>query len=101
VPGYFAWLQWPGVEQPGSPRAVLAFGLQHIADETADGFTFRVVLRPSDRDVLAVPLEVPRARAVSSGATGGAITTFARNQRLSVAWLAVAGDHDRGGGAAA
>ncbi len=92
APCYFAWLRWPRAAAADSRTVAHGFGLQHVADETAHGFTFRVLLRaPSNAQVPVVGL--------LAAVIEPSFTTFARTQRLSVAWLALEGDHDSEGGA--
>jgi hypothetical protein len=87
LPCYFAWLQWPGAASPNAIPAHRGFGLQHLADETVDGFTFRVVLVGA----AAVGLSSPESQLARRKRRDG-LTAYARTQRLSVAWLAIEAD---------
>jgi hypothetical protein len=84
---YLAWLQWPSIDTQDPRIASFSLGLHHIGDETPDGFTFRVAV---------VVLRRQFARA-SHSRVDDAILTWARTQRLSVAWIGV--DDERDGGA--
>jgi hypothetical protein len=86
-PAYFAWLQWPGIATRDPRIAILSLGLQHVADETPAGFTFRI----------AVAARVFRAQ-VGSPRIHAAILTWARTERLSVAWVGVDDELDDGSG---
>jgi hypothetical protein len=91
-PCYFAWLQWPRAGDADAQLAHHGYGLQHLDGESVDGFTFRVVLRkPFSFAVAAVELTLDRLE------LSGGLTTFARAQRLSVAWVGL--DCDAGGAA--
>lgn len=94
IPCYFAWLQWPRAGSPDARPAYRVFGIQHLAEERADGFTFRVLMQ--------LPVPSGPGLVVTGGAPADeevSTQTHARTQRLSVAWLALEGDHDRRGGA--
>lgn len=89
VPCYFAWLQWPrAAEADALPFA--GFGLQHLAEQTAEGFTFRVVLAPAPNGTPSL---------ATTPVAENPATSYARTQRLSVTWLGIEADHDRGGAA--
>jgi hypothetical protein len=94
-PCYFAWLQWPGAASPQARPASLGFAVQHLDEETVDGFTFRVVLLPPFSPE-PTPTEV-RFAALEDDAVG--LAAYARAERLSVAWLGLEGDNDLGGDA--
>lgn len=89
-PCYFASLQWPRADSPDAVPAAFGFGLQHLAEETAEAFTFRVVLLSSPRAV-----DVRGRRLLEANG----LTTYARTQRLSVTWVGLEDDNDRGGSA--
>jgi hypothetical protein len=69
----------------------MSLGLQHAGDETPDGFTFRVAVV-----ALAVHLQRLFAR-IGHGRVDDAIATWARTQRLSVAWVGIDDEIDDGG----
>jgi hypothetical protein len=89
-PCYFAWLLWPDIGGSDPRIAFWSLGLQHLADETIDGFTFRVV-------VLAGRIASERAR-LGRLAVEAALLTFARTTQLGVAWLGVDDDGNGGSG---
>lgn len=90
-PVYLAWLQWPGIASQDPRIATLSLGLQHAGDETPDGFTFRVV-------VVALAVGAQRLfRQIGHGRANAAIVTWARTQRLSVAWVGIEDEIDDGG----
>jgi hypothetical protein len=84
-PVYFAWLQWPNIAARDPRIARWSLGLQHVGDEIPDGFTFRVAITPRGFDAASV-----------AGRVDDAIVTWARTERLSVAWVGV--DDDDGSG---
>jgi hypothetical protein len=85
-PCFFACLVWPDVAGQDPRIAFWSLGLQHLAEETVDGFTFRVVV------VVGTGF---RARAGRLAAEQ-ALLTAARTAQLSVAWIGV--DDGRDGG---
>ena len=89
-PCYFAWLLWPDIGASDPRIAFWSLGLQHLADETVDGFTFRVV-------VLAGRIAQQRAR-IGRLALEAALLTFARTTQLGVAWIGVDDDGNGGSG---
>lgn len=89
-PCYFAWLLWPDIGTSDPRIAFWSLGLQHLADETVDGFTFRVV-------VLAGQIARERGRR-GRLAVEAALLTFARTTELGVAWIGVDDDGNGGSG---
>jgi hypothetical protein len=94
-PCYFAWLQWPGAASPQAQPVSRGFALQHLDEETVDGFTFRVVLQPP----FSSELTESGARLAALQGDDVGLAAYARAERLSVAWLGLEGDNDRGGDA--
>jgi hypothetical protein len=86
LPLYFAWLQWPGIADRDPRVAIASLGFQHVADETPDGFTFRVMVAGQTFRLLA-----------SSSRLDDAIVTWARSERLTVAWVGLDEDDDDDG----
>jgi len=89
-PCYFAWLLWPEIGEADPRIAFWSLGLQHLADETIDGFTVRVV-------VLAGRIAQERAR-IGRIALEAALLTFARTTQLGVAWIGIDDDGNGGSG---
>jgi hypothetical protein len=87
IPQYFAWLQG-SIWNPQFSQLVPAL-FPSLANESIDGFTFRLLLyQPLSQS----QLEIARAaRAVQRPVTliqdSGSFSIFARQQNLSVAWL--------------
>jgi hypothetical protein len=89
-PCYFAWLLWPEIGESDPRIASWSLGLQHLADETTEGFTFRVVVLTG---------QVARERARRGRlAVEAALLTLARTTQLGVAWIGVDDDGDGGSG---
>ena len=76
-PCYFAWLRWPDVTGARVAAGVFSdLAIQYVEEEASTGFAFRVVLSPHARFSKQVQEDA---------------VTFARTQRLHVAWLGVQG----------
>lgn len=83
-PCYFAWLLWPDAGASDPRPLFWSLGVQHLADETDGGFTFRVV-------VVAGELARDRAR-IGRRAYEAEVLTFARTAQLGLAWIGVDDD---------
>lgn len=95
-PVYFAWLRWPAADVAGNRPGFDGFGLQHLARETATGFTFRVmVVAPRAQWLAHQPADARLARVDDESS----LITYARAQRLHVAWIGLQDDQDKGGAA--
>ena len=95
-PCYFAWLRWPAADVAGSQPGFAGFGIQHLAHETATGFTFRVmVVAPR---LMSIAHQKPDAR-LARVEDESDLITYARAQRLHVAWIGLEDDQEQDGAA--
>lgn len=86
IPQYFAWLQG-SIWNPQSMQLLPAL-LPSLAGESINGFTFRLILLPPREDVI---LSATKAfvfqRQINLVRDSNSFALFARQQKLSVAWL--------------
>ncbi|WHZ21123.1 MAG: hypothetical protein OJF47_000235 [Nitrospira sp.] len=86
IPQYFAWLQGP-IWNPQTMQLVPAL-LPSLADETIDGFTFRLILLPPREDVIFLTKSASVfQRRIHPVRDSNSFAVFARQQKLSVVWL--------------
>lgn len=85
IPQYFAWLQG-SIWNRQSMQLVPAV-LPSLADESIDGFTFRLILLPPRDEVIFLAKRAVSQRQISLIQDSNSFAVFAREQKLSVAWL--------------